>query len=157
MSMPLDAVQNPDKIEYIHLHKNDTIIIKNRIFTIKKENKNFQVIELPFISSEQQAISIANILNNRDTSDYYWRICEGTHNNIPIGYMWVGVCIEDYSKTVSLPLFATDQHIFDLINDITPLSISDIITYKGSIYQICQKDFFFELKYLNILTQSPSS
>jgi hypothetical protein len=154
---PLDAIQNPDKIEYIPLHKNDTIIIKNRIFTIKKENKNFQITELPFICSEQQAISAANILSENDTSKFHWRICEGTRYNNPIGYIWVGICIEDYEKTVCLPAFSSDQHILNLINDITPLNISDIITYKDSIYQICQKDLFFELKYLSSLTRCPSS
>ena len=158
LGSPIDDIQNPEKIEYIPLNNDDTIIIGNKIFSIKKEeeNENFHFIESPFVFSEKLAISIANNLTGADTSNYFWRIYEGAHNNNPICYMWIGVCIEDYNKSVTLPVFAENQN-FDLVDDITPLSISDIITYNGSIYQIYQNDFYFELKYLSTITQSPSS
>ena len=102
IQIPLHVIKETEKIEYIPLNKGDTVIIRRRVFTIDEESEDFRIVELPYIFSEKHAISIANILSNSDTSEYFWRIYKGTNRGKFVCYVWIGLSIDMLSKSFKI-------------------------------------------------------
>lgn len=131
---PRKIVHNFDRVEYLPLKENDTVIINRKIFTVVCRDDEILVMQLPFIHKAKYAISVANLLCSYDTSNFYWHLVAGKSKNETITYLWCGVCPEDVKKSVLIVVFAEDSSLLDSVEDLEQVKLNSEIFRKDMIF-----------------------
>lgn len=134
LKLPLEVVNDSQKTEYIPLNNGDTIIINGTIITAEEREQTTWLMQLPYITSEKYAISIANTLTGRDNSNLFWQLASGFHDEEPSCCIWLGLCPTDPDKSMVFPVFAEDKDLLEEINDIKPASIPSNLMINDCIY-----------------------
>ena len=84
-------------------------------------------------------------------------ICAAKQKKHVIGYLWIGLHHCDQTKNIILPLFPNEHIKTDLIDEMSPINISETIVINNKIYQVCYNNDYQELEYLCELPQGLNS
>lgn len=134
LKVPREIINNFSKTDYTPLNKGDTLIINGKILTVEENNSEFMIMELPYISSEKEALNMARTVTGTDSSDLFWHLATGLNGSTPVCHVWVGLCIESADKSIIFPVFAKDKELLGLINDIEPIITHSHIMIDSGIY-----------------------
>lgn len=129
----LNLMKDFDNYEYIPLSQESTFIIEDRIFTIKHSHKGYELMELPYVYSEQQAKSIARVINA--DSNLVWDICLAHCENEPLCYVWYGKSNIDESKSFYIPVFPEDVDKINYLDYLGFINKNKPIINEKMIYE----------------------
>ena len=139
-SVPKDIATSFDKTEYFALNTDDIVIINNMILTIEKNDDEFLIMELPYISSSKHAISLGNTLTGLDTSFLIWDLAYGLKDKEKICVVWLGLCLSDPKRSLIFPMFAKDKYLLTEIDDVEILEDNPDVVINNALYKCYLND-----------------